>query len=148
MRNFIVWVYLSLVWSCQNTPATNINTPTHIVTCSKVHLRDEPNQAAASKGLIAENEQVTYLKETFYTEIIPVKNRRQAEKWYFVMHRTKSGATESGWVYAGCLTSLPGISIRQIIDPVVYLTNRHIIKAGKIQLLRQYLAIARVINWI
>lgn len=103
--------------------------PTHYVTCSKVHVRTEPNPEAISKGLLTENQQVIYQKESSFNEIIAIKGQKQPENWYFINYQTSNGKTESGWIYGGCLAKLPDTHWQPSIDHNIYLVNRHILKA-------------------
>lgn len=139
MKILIYSLGLLFLFGCQNNVVkqekqqaeeTNPNPiPTHYVTCSKAHVRSEPNPEATSKGLLTENQQVTYQKESSFNEIIAIKGRQQPENWYFINYQTADGKTESGWIYGGCLAKLPDTHWQPNIDRNVYLVNRHLLRA-------------------
>lgn len=139
MKKLIYSLGLLFLFSCQNNTSKQekqqeeeSNTaPTHYVTCSKVHVRAEPNPAAESKGLLSENQKVSYQKESDFKEIIAIKGRQQPQLWYYVAYSTPSEAKAFGWIYAGCLGKLPNAEWKPVVDEKIYLANRHILKALK-----------------
>lgn len=139
MKKLIYSLGLLFLFCCQNNTSKQekqqeeeSNTdPTHYVTCSKVHVRAEPNPAAESKGLLSENQEVSYQKETDFKEIISIKGHQQPQFWYYVAYPTPSGAKAFGWIYAGCLEKLPNAEWKPVVDQNIYLANRHILKALK-----------------
>jgi hypothetical protein len=98
---------------------------THIITCNQAYIRSAPNPDASPLDLLSEHTKVTYVKETFWSEIIPVNNQVLTHKWIFIYYYSKSNSIKYGWIYSGCISPLAGKNTTPKIDQNLYLTNRH-----------------------